>query len=206
MYLPKRANCEKLGLGIDNPCRIVFFFWVCRWTSAWRGLMIGIFGILETFATPWYQDVALTQEFFFSSSHPQSMLFAAQKPQNMRTPGDELRSFVDCQGNYQTGVNLSSFHVFCFFFPFSFPKGANSHGQLGLGYASEECKAPTLVSKLPGELESSLGRVKCVVGGGGHTLLLTHDGAVYSCGWNTKVWIVAVIHVLNHLYLTAWFC
>ncbi len=24
IYLPKKANCEKLGLGIDNPCRIVF--------------------------------------------------------------------------------------------------------------------------------------------------------------------------------------
>jgi hypothetical protein len=25
-YLPKkRANCKKLGLGMDNPCRIVFF-------------------------------------------------------------------------------------------------------------------------------------------------------------------------------------
>jgi hypothetical protein len=26
MYLPKRANSEQLGLGIDNPCRIVLFF------------------------------------------------------------------------------------------------------------------------------------------------------------------------------------
>jgi hypothetical protein len=25
IYLPKKANSEKLGLGIDNPCRIVFF-------------------------------------------------------------------------------------------------------------------------------------------------------------------------------------
>jgi hypothetical protein len=25
MYLPKEANSEKLGLGIDNPCRIGFF-------------------------------------------------------------------------------------------------------------------------------------------------------------------------------------
>ncbi len=24
IYLPKKANTEKLGLGIDNPCRIVF--------------------------------------------------------------------------------------------------------------------------------------------------------------------------------------
>ncbi len=42
-------------LGIDNPCRIVFF-WVCRWTSAWRGLMTGIFGILESSAAQWCQD------------------------------------------------------------------------------------------------------------------------------------------------------
>jgi hypothetical protein len=26
IYLPKKANSEKLGLGIDNPRRIVFFF------------------------------------------------------------------------------------------------------------------------------------------------------------------------------------
>jgi hypothetical protein len=25
IYLPNMANSEKLGLGIDNPCRIVFF-------------------------------------------------------------------------------------------------------------------------------------------------------------------------------------
>jgi hypothetical protein len=52
-----------LGLGIGNPWRIVF--WVCGWTSAWRGLMAGIFGILESSATQWYQDVAPTQDFFF---------------------------------------------------------------------------------------------------------------------------------------------
>jgi hypothetical protein len=26
MYVPKKANSEKLGLGIDTPCRIVFEF------------------------------------------------------------------------------------------------------------------------------------------------------------------------------------
>jgi cyanophycinase-like exopeptidase len=25
IYIPKKANSEKLGLGIDNPCSIVFF-------------------------------------------------------------------------------------------------------------------------------------------------------------------------------------
>jgi ADP-heptose:LPS heptosyltransferase len=55
----KKANCEKLGLGIGNPYRIVF--WVCGWTSAWRrGFKTGIFGILESSATQWYQDVAPT--------------------------------------------------------------------------------------------------------------------------------------------------
>ncbi len=44
MYIPKKANSEKLGLAIDNPCRI--FFWVCGWISTWRGSMAGIFGIL----------------------------------------------------------------------------------------------------------------------------------------------------------------
>ncbi len=41
------------------------FCWVCRRTSAWRGLMTGICGILESSATQWYQDGAPTQEFFF---------------------------------------------------------------------------------------------------------------------------------------------
>jgi hypothetical protein len=26
IYIPKMTNSEKLGLGIDNPCRMVFFF------------------------------------------------------------------------------------------------------------------------------------------------------------------------------------
>ncbi len=63
IYLPKKVNSEKLGLGVDNPCKIVF--WVCRWTSACRGLMTGIFGILESSATQWYQDVIPSQELFF---------------------------------------------------------------------------------------------------------------------------------------------
>jgi hypothetical protein len=28
IYLPKKATSEKLGLGIDNPCRIVVFEFV----------------------------------------------------------------------------------------------------------------------------------------------------------------------------------
>ncbi len=64
IYSSNQANSEKLGLGIDNPCVIVFF-WVCGCTSAWRGLMAGIFGILESSATQWYQDVTPTQDFVF---------------------------------------------------------------------------------------------------------------------------------------------
>jgi hypothetical protein len=45
-----------------------FFFWVYGWTNAWRGLITGIFGILESSATQWYQDVASTWHFFFH--HP----------------------------------------------------------------------------------------------------------------------------------------
>ncbi len=38
--------------------------WGLTIQSAWRGLMTGIFGILESSAMQWYQDVAPTQEFF----------------------------------------------------------------------------------------------------------------------------------------------
>jgi hypothetical protein len=62
--LPKTANSEKLGLGLDNPCRIDFFFSISGCYSAWRGLMTGIFGILGSSATQRYQDVTSTQEFF----------------------------------------------------------------------------------------------------------------------------------------------
>jgi hypothetical protein len=42
-----------------------FCFWVCGWISAFRGLMTGIFGILESSATQRYQDVVPNQELFF---------------------------------------------------------------------------------------------------------------------------------------------
>jgi hypothetical protein len=51
------------GWGLTIHAR--WFFWVYGWTSAWRGLMTGIFGILESSATQWCQDVAPTQELFF---------------------------------------------------------------------------------------------------------------------------------------------
>jgi hypothetical protein len=50
IYLPKEANSEKLGLGIDNPRRIAFFEFADE-QIAWRGLMTGIFGILKSSAT-----------------------------------------------------------------------------------------------------------------------------------------------------------
>jgi hypothetical protein len=52
------------------------FFWVCGWTSAWRGWMTSIFGILESSATQWYQELAPTWEFFFFIVT--SIVYAAQ--------------------------------------------------------------------------------------------------------------------------------
>ncbi|CAG0914215.1 unnamed protein product [Notodromas monacha] len=64
--------------------------------------------------------------------------------------------------------------------------GANSHGQLGLGLCNDECRVPTEVKVLPPEIQENLTSVRAIVGGGGHTLLLTHDGVLYSAGWNSK--------------------
>ncbi len=52
-----------MGLGIDNPCGVLF--WVWGWISAWGELMAGIFGILESSATQWYQDFAPHSRVFF---------------------------------------------------------------------------------------------------------------------------------------------
>ncbi|XP_047109429.1 secretion-regulating guanine nucleotide exchange factor isoform X2 [Schistocerca piceifrons] len=60
--------------------------------------------------------------------------------------------------------------------------GANTYGQLGVGYKSELCaepvevRAPTIDPKLLTRL----------CGGGGHTLILDKNGNIYSCGWNNK--------------------
>lgn len=62
------------------------------------------------------------------------------------------------------------------------PQGANSHGQLGQGYASEACCLPT-------EVKTSCldpRNITSIVGGGGHTLVLDRSGGVYSSGWNNK--------------------
>uniref|UniRef100_A0A2P2I0C3 Secretion-regulating guanine nucleotide exchange factor-like n=1 Tax=Hirondellea gigas TaxID=1518452 RepID=A0A2P2I0C3_9CRUS len=60
--------------------------------------------------------------------------------------------------------------------------GANSHGQLGLGYSCEMVTEPHRVDELPAQLCESA--ISCIVGGGGHTLLLTNTGTLYGAGWN----------------------
>ncbi|XP_017753990.1 PREDICTED: secretion-regulating guanine nucleotide exchange factor-like [Eufriesea mexicana] len=62
--------------------------------------------------------------------------------------------------------------------------GANSHGQLGQGIQSEECDLPREVDLSKCSLEPQ--KIKKIVGGAGHTLILDDYGRVYSCGWNSK--------------------
>ena len=59
--------------------------------------------------------------------------------------------------------------------------GANSHGQLGLGWQSEQEERPVEVVPLAREVPA---RVRELVGGGGHTLLCDNSGHVYVTGWN----------------------
>ncbi|XP_076033632.1 secretion-regulating guanine nucleotide exchange factor [Oratosquilla oratoria] len=62
--------------------------------------------------------------------------------------------------------------------------GANSHGQLGLGFVSEQVTTPVRVEDLPDNLsESSICRVS---GGGGHTFILTSSGKLFGSGWNSS--------------------
>ena len=62
--------------------------------------------------------------------------------------------------------------------------GANSHGQLGQGIESEECVLPCEVDLSKCSLKPK--KIKKIVGGAGHTLILDDSGSVYSCGWNNK--------------------
>lgn len=62
--------------------------------------------------------------------------------------------------------------------------GANSHGQLGQGFRSEECVLPCEVNLSKCSLEPQ--KIKKIIGGAGHTLILDDYGCVYSCGWNNK--------------------
>ncbi|XP_037958518.1 secretion-regulating guanine nucleotide exchange factor [Teleopsis dalmanni] len=60
--------------------------------------------------------------------------------------------------------------------------GANSHGQLGLGFESELCMSPQLLTKH----SFSASGVRCIRGGGGHVLVLDTYGRVHACGWNNR--------------------
>ncbi|TDG42186.1 hypothetical protein AWZ03_011381 [Drosophila navojoa] len=60
--------------------------------------------------------------------------------------------------------------------------GANSHGQLGLGYESELCMTPQRLSKC--SFVPQL--VRCIRGGGGHVLILDSNGRLHACGWNNR--------------------
>ncbi|EAT45472.1 AAEL003244-PA [Aedes aegypti] len=61
--------------------------------------------------------------------------------------------------------------------------GANSHGQLGLGFSSELCETPHHVESLPFDPS----RIGGISAGGGHTLLtLDPTGEVYCTGWNNR--------------------
>ncbi|XP_053692054.1 secretion-regulating guanine nucleotide exchange factor isoform X2 [Sabethes cyaneus] len=60
--------------------------------------------------------------------------------------------------------------------------GANSHGQLGLGFTSEMCDSPQQVESIPVELKN----IASVSAGGGHTLILADDGQLFASGWNNR--------------------
>ena len=63
-------------------------------------------------------------------------------------------------------------------------QGANSHGQLGLGYESEMCATPQCI---PSASESiDLENIQKMCGGGGHLMILDKAGRLYACGWNSK--------------------
>ncbi|CAH1389429.1 unnamed protein product [Nezara viridula] len=67
-----------------------------------------------------------------------------------------------------------------------FAWGANSYGQLGLGFRTDEVNIPQFVnlSKAIESGNTDLKRIKSIWGGGGHTLILTEEGSVYGCGLN----------------------
>ncbi|XP_015109567.1 secretion-regulating guanine nucleotide exchange factor [Diachasma alloeum] len=71
---------------------------------------------------------------------------------------------------------MESYHLFAW--------GANSHGQLSLGYESEQSQLPEEIDLSKTSLNPS--RISKIVGGAGHTLILEDTGKLYSCGWNKK--------------------
>lgn len=74
---------------------------------------------------------------------------------------------------------LSTLHLFIHLFLL---QGANSHGQLGLGYQSEQIIDPERLNL--SKLNINVADIKCIVGGAGHTLILEHSGRLFGCGWN----------------------
>ncbi|VEN45702.1 unnamed protein product [Callosobruchus maculatus] len=62
--------------------------------------------------------------------------------------------------------------------------GANSYGQLGLGYKSDGELEPKEVSLTNCDLKVE--NIISVAGGAGHTLILDNQGCIYCCGWNSK--------------------
>nr|XP_021185911.2 uncharacterized protein LOC110373096 [Helicoverpa armigera] len=70
--------------------------------------------------------------------------------------------------------------------------GANSHGQLGVGTASEQVEKPTKVEVLLYQT-----KIKQIACGGGHTLLVDDEGKLYSCGWNSKLQLARETEVHN---------
>lgn len=61
--------------------------------------------------------------------------------------------------------------------------GANTHGQLGQGFKSEQCLLPGEIRR---EDSLDLSCITCITGGGGHTLIVNKYGQVFACGSNTK--------------------
>ncbi|XP_028650023.1 secretion-regulating guanine nucleotide exchange factor isoform X3 [Erpetoichthys calabaricus] len=62
-----------------------------------------------------------------------------------------------------------------------FAWGANSYGQLGLGH-KEDVLLPVRVT----QGLASIGNIKCLVGGGGHSAIITELGELLLCGHNHK--------------------
>ncbi|XP_071957230.1 secretion-regulating guanine nucleotide exchange factor-like [Antedon mediterranea] len=60
-----------------------------------------------------------------------------------------------------------------------FSWGANSYGQLGTGNTTDTF-TPQKVESFPNEA------IKCIRGGGAHTVIITESGSLYVCGWNSK--------------------
>lgn len=60
--------------------------------------------------------------------------------------------------------------------------GANSHGQLGLGFSSELIERPQQVESMPFEADDVLS-IGC---GGGHVLVSDSNGDLYGTGWNNR--------------------